>query len=947
MVAVPKTASIRENLPVPRPHPRARILPGWLAALAASAVVQGANAPEAPYRWYSVTVGGGGFSPGLVFSHAERGLAYLRTDIGGLYRWDEAARRWIPLQDDMAESNYFGVESVAPDPVNPEVVYAAVGMYHWEKPTAMLRSADRGRHWEIYPVEFRMGGNEVGRGMGERLAVDANEPTTLYFGSRYDGLQRSVDGARSWSRLATFPLPGRGLPKDHADPDPGGISFVLPDPASGARGTRSRTLLIGVSDPGPVHLYRSDDAGESWRPLPGQPEPALLPVQGQLDARGVLYVTYANGIGPNGITDGAVYRFDTRAGTAMNITPEAGPTRAAGGYMGLAIDRMHPGTLLVATVNRWIPGDTLWRSSDDGRHWQSLAELSTHDDAATPYLRAGDKRVGFDHWMAGVAIDPFDPNHAAYTTGATVYATTDAALAQGSAASPPSLRWRPWVAGIEETAILSLASPPQGPLLLSGFGDISGFAHTDLDESPTRMFVNPVFNNTFLVDYAGQVAQVLVRTGLPRDQAIDGEVTLAWSDDSGENWHALKAPPLKWKDAAGATEQRRFDTDGNAPLIVSADGSRFIVMTPVPLLTGDRGKSWTVVHGLPGYTRIVADRVDGLRCYALDFAKGVLFSSSDGGASFSALATTGLPRELRADEPKNLHSPWPLIASPAAAGDLWYVSQGRLFHSINGGQHFELVRSGVKVDLLSFGMAPPGRTYPALFATGTREALKAIWRSDDAGVSWIRINDAQHEYGRRFRALSGDPRVFGRVYLGTDGRGILYGAPSSALGATPLLSDRVESAAKSASFVPSGPDAQVIYDDALGEGWNNWSWAQVTVDNAAPVHSGSASIAVTTAPYTALYLAHAPFNAGAFRALSFWIHGGAHGHPTLALIPVAGGKGLTDRAVPLKVSAGKWTSITVSMAELKVAGAEIEGFWIQNTSGQPLDTWYLDDVELN
>src|SRR5882762_7893790 len=119
MVAVPKAALIRGNLPVPRPHTRARILPAWLATLAASAVVQGAAAPEAPYRWQSVTVGGGGFSPGLVFSRAERGLAYLRTDIGGLYRWDEAARRWTPLQDDMAESNYFGVESVAPDPLNP------------------------------------------------------------------------------------------------------------------------------------------------------------------------------------------------------------------------------------------------------------------------------------------------------------------------------------------------------------------------------------------------------------------------------------------------------------------------------------------------------------------------------------------------------------------------------------------------------------------------------------------------------------------------------------------------------------------------------------------------------------------------------------------------------------------------------------------------------------
>jgi len=39
------------------------------------------------------------------------------------------------------------------------------------------------------------------------------------------------------------------------------------------------------------------------------------------------------------------------------------------------------------------------------------------------------------------------------------------------------------------------------------------------------------------------------------------------------------------------------------------------------------------------------------------------------------------------------------------------------------------------------------------------------------------VSDAQHEYGRRFRVISADPRVFGRVYVGTDGRGVLYGEP--------------------------------------------------------------------------------------------------------------------------------------------------------------------------
>ena len=45
-------------------------------------------ASAASYHWTNVKVGGGGFVPGIVFSRAEQGLAYLRSDMGGLYRWD-------------------------------------------------------------------------------------------------------------------------------------------------------------------------------------------------------------------------------------------------------------------------------------------------------------------------------------------------------------------------------------------------------------------------------------------------------------------------------------------------------------------------------------------------------------------------------------------------------------------------------------------------------------------------------------------------------------------------------------------------------------------------------------------------------------------------------------------------------------------------------------------
>jgi hypothetical protein len=62
----------------------------------------------------------------------------------------------------MSEGNYFGVESVAPDPHDANVVYAAVGMYRSGR-AAILRSMNRGATWKIIPVPFRMGGNEDGR----------------------------------------------------------------------------------------------------------------------------------------------------------------------------------------------------------------------------------------------------------------------------------------------------------------------------------------------------------------------------------------------------------------------------------------------------------------------------------------------------------------------------------------------------------------------------------------------------------------------------------------------------------------------------------------------------------------------------------------------------------------------------------------------------------------
>jgi xyloglucan-specific exo-beta-1,4-glucanase len=724
-----------------------------LPLLPSFAPAAGTSLNAAPdYIWKSVKVGAGGFAPNIIFSRAEKNLAYLRTDMGGAYRWNEPSQSWVPLQDSISESNYFGIESIAADPRNADVVYVAAGMYRHEA-AAVLKSRNRGDNWEIARVPFRMGGNEDGRGLGERLAIDPNNSSILYFGSRHDGLFRSTDHGASWKKIEAFPHTGRGLPA-RGSPTNAGISFVIFDPASGNT-EGSQIIFAAVADPAVQHLYRTRDGGRNWSAVTGQPPSRLLPVKAELDSQGMLYIAYCNNIGPNGVTDGAIFRLDTHTDTWTDITPEKGASRPSGGYMALSLDPQKPGTLMAATMNRWQPYDTLWRSSDAGNTWQDIAPLSRRDVSATPFLLWGDKEADFGWWMAGLAINPFDSAHVTYTTGATVYTTRNIA-------DNKRIQWHPWVEGIEQTAIITLGSLPDGPSLLSGFGDLSGFVHERLDTSPSSQFINPVFANTNTIDYAGLSPQFVVRSGTTAHRSEGQGPTLAYSSDYGRNWQPL-------------TEPKHDGEIGSIAMVVSADGRRFILTTPVPVWTQDRGKTWQQVKGLPRNARPVADKRDSQVFYAMDFTNPGIFISNDGGANFIPLATTGLPENIRADQPTWREIAWPLMAAPD--GDLWFVSGSGLFRSENHGLSFKRIADDLQVQALSFGKPSKNGEKHTLYAIGAKDNKRAIWRSDDSGAHWLKLNDERNQYGQRFRTLAGDLQHYGRIYVGTDGRGIVYGEP--------------------------------------------------------------------------------------------------------------------------------------------------------------------------
>jgi xyloglucan-specific exo-beta-1,4-glucanase len=748
------------------------------------------------YSWSNARIDGGGFVPGIVFSRAERGLVYARTDIGGAYRRDRHDRHWVPLLDHVGweDWNRNGVLSLAPDPGDPDRVYAAVGMYTNESDPhhgAILRSDDRGDSWHATPLPFKVGGNMPGRGIGERLAVDPSDGRVLYFGAEGgNGLWRSKDRGHRWKCVDAFPNVGDFAPDPDSDnsyeTQQVGVLFTLFDPRTAGHRHRKRrhgacrTLFTAVADPQHV-LYRSDDAGQSWEAVPEAPT-GYIPHKGVIDEHGgFLYLATSDTAGPYDGGDGQVWRYGIDDGTWTEITPRQRPTDTDFGFSGLSLDRNHPDTLVVASQVLWSPDVMLFRSTDRGEHWtplwdyvkgndgtQTFRTYYEQDASDVPWLTFGAKPtkpgVGVDPapklgWMTeSVEIDPFDPDHALYGTGATVYSMSNLQAwgRRASAHHRSRVHVRPDARGIEETAIQDLAAPEGKVDLLSAMLDLGGFVHRDVRKAPA-MIEGPYLGGSTSVDVAGVAQRVFVRAGT----ANDGKHRTALSRDAGGSW-------------TSGTPVRGTTDSGHVAL--TADGKRIVWSAPGigVQVSDDDGKTWTSTKGLPAAVDkagalVAADRVDPDRICL--WANNRLYVSADGGKNATAVDSDVLPVDGQvrlAAVPGREHEVW------LAGGSGDKGSYG-LFRSTDAGATWTALTGFDAADTVGFGKPARGTGHPTVFTSASRDGTRGFFRSTDVGRTWHRINDDWHQYGRTDGAIIGDPDVFGRVYVATNGRGIVIG----------------------------------------------------------------------------------------------------------------------------------------------------------------------------
>lgn len=673
---------------------------------------------ENGYRWANVSIGGGSFVTGIYIHPQQKDLVYLRTDIGGFYRWNAANKSWIPLTDSFtqAQQTHYGGEALAFDPNNPNIVYIAAGKYSaWQPKGAIFKSSDRGQTWQKLNLDLGMDSNYDHRWAGMRLAVNPHNSNIIFFGSRHDGLWKSQDAGKTWTKVTS--LSAKLTPKI-------GILGILFD--------RQKPGLIYANVFGDG-IYKSTDTGVTWSKIEGSPN---QPQRMAINQNGALYVTAMSGVSKYA------------KGVWTNITPPGQEKY----FNALAINPKNSNEIIVASgqsVNTKI-----YQSSDAGNTWTEKKASLKHTvpwwyDRAHPM---------FSLWTSAIEFDPHVPGKVWLTDGFGIWQTNNI--------NTNPVTWTNYQQGHEEVVSFALAAPAKGPVLLSALADVVGFYHDKgLNAYPSeRLHGTPEWRDTLGLAYSQNNPLRVVRVGGAR---WNSTFTGATSTDGGKTWEKFSSFPANTMPLRVAVSA----TDPNLFVIITSKAQ--------PLRTTDGGASWKKVSGLPDGPSgpwfwnhpLAADKVDGNTFYY--HREGKTYRSTDGGSSFT-LVNSSLPHDQ--------WQSYAIKTVPGFKNEVWAsADKNGLFRSTDGGTTFTKLASVERASLFAFGKPPQGSNIPALYLYGKVTGIgDGIFRSLDRGQTWVSIGSRENPIGNEPNTMEGSWQQFGLVFIGTNGRGIFYGVPQNA-----------------------------------------------------------------------------------------------------------------------------------------------------------------------
>jgi len=729
-----------------------------IAAVGLAWLVSEALGAGGAESWQSVGLGGGGGIFCAVSSPHDPKLMFCASDMSGVYRSADGGRTWRMLH--WRQLSGAIASPIVFHPKDPNVLYCVPGT--WAEPVLKV-SRDKGLTWR--PLTDQKPWHER---TPQSTLVDIDPSGQVLLVSSEKATFRSEDEGKTWTRA-------EGLSRRV-------IAFFFESPGF------PQPLWYAATSGG---VFRSADAGRTWKPCPAQPGRPVLAFCGGSDPAAGKVALYCSvpTRDEDGKLAGGIFRSDDRGASWTSAMGEGVNTSIGRHGQGRRSVPEYPFLGMAANQTRTVYAycygtgsrppyhETVYRTDDGGRSWRATVfqrpEFEGHN-LELSWIRLdrghGGRKTGF-------AVNARDSNYVAYTDTMVLYQTRDGGktwrqahsrCADGAAA--PRKRWRS--IGLEMTTTWHFKFDPHDRnRCYICYTDI-GFARS-LDRGKTWFWsprgspwTNTFYDIAFDPDKPGVIyAACAYEHDIPSwkmAERVYGGGGVCLSTDWGETWQPMaKGMPATCActgvelDAASPPEKRT--------LYASLYGGGVYKST-------DGGKTWAAKNnGLKtdknDHFTDIKLHADGT-LYALCGAKkrgryepvafGGLFKSTDGGESWTDLTA-----------PLKLYLPYGFDVHPTDSRIL-YVGVSAIPRHHDEAGVYKSVDGGATWKKLTVAWPPGGpgwvhARYPSIdphnpdrvwLSTGTHGTLLSTdagrtWRPFDGipfkGVSRITVDPADHD----------------------------------------------------------------------------------------------------------------------------------------------------------------------------------------------------------
>ena len=510
----------------------------------------------------------------------------------------------------------------------------------------------------------------------------------------------------------------------------------------------SRTIYVGTT--GTVGILKSTDDGAHFKSVNSNLQwldvGAMAMAQGNPD---IVYVGGGDGVISSTLDGGATW--------------QATGDSSGQGVVALAIDPTNPDIVYAGSA----PGGGIWKTTDGGASWASASE-----------------GMGGEPAIFSISIDPRNPNVLyAGTTGLGAFKSLDGALS--------------WTAlNIDSTVQAVLVDPRRSAVVYAGSNGNGVYRSSDgglsfrragspevgvilsLAKSGQRLYAGTAGGGVSVsIDEGAHWQSTGISSGLALSLATDsyGAVYLGTNldgalilPDAQRNAGGDRFRATAWRRLAWGQIQRCACQSTEGLSIDPADPQHVFASTNLGglLISDDGGRSWYdgSTHGLTSHSPrgIAFDPQDSRRVYAASFTGGGVFRSADGGRHWSRrlFGSSLVYSTSIAVDPVD-HSVY--VATLSGDGVWKSTDYGNSFQRIDrapgaaAGEYLNLTGRGITVD--------PHR-HNIVYAASSRRN-PGIWRSLDAGRSWLQV-DAAAAF-----SVTVDPANSDVVYAGSRDFGVL------------------------------------------------------------------------------------------------------------------------------------------------------------------------------